>query len=171
MRDLHELGLESNSGRAIPPPSPEQLALVEKLVGHPLPQSYVDFLRFCNVCHPIPNFFRVQTEWGTRGYLVAAFFPISANTANTDDSSEVAWHYRHRGPGVPRGIVPIAMTPFGDEIYLDLTSRGNGRVVLAQHGLPAWASGNLPAKADLVIYVAPSFEAFVDMLTDVPEEE
>jgi hypothetical protein len=63
------------------------------------------------------------------------------------------------------------MTPFGDNIFLDLTRRGKGRVLLERHGRPAWASGNLPANTDLVIYVAPSFEAFLDMLTDIPEEE
>ena len=170
MRDLDELGLQPCGRTMLPPPTDEQLALVERVVGHALPVSYVEFLRVCNGCYPSLEFFWVETEWGARGYLVAAFYTISAETRDTLDSDEVAWQYHHRGSGVPRGIVPIAMTPFGDKIYLDLTKRGGGRVVLAQHGRPAWASGNLSANTDLVIYVAPSFEAFLDLLTETPDE-
>ncbi len=171
MRDLQELGLQTCGRDVLPPPTAQQIALVEEIIGRPLPQSYLTFLRFCNGCAPRLDYFTVENEWGEHGYLVAAFYHISAKTVDTDDSSEVVWQYINGDPEIPDEIVPIALTPFGDSIYLDLTELGDGRVVLEQHGLPEWASGTLPANTDLVIYVAPSFEAFLDLLITMPEEE
>lgn len=171
MRQLRELGLRPCQPPRLPPPGPAPLALVEGLVGAALPESYVAFLRFCNGCYPARGWFRIATPWGEREHSVAAFYSITTAAADTDDDSEVAWQYLHRDPDAPSGMLPIAMTPLGDGIYLDLTAEGQGCVLLAQHGLPAWASGSLPANTDLVLYVAPSFEAFVDMLTEPPDEE
>jgi hypothetical protein len=171
MRDLHELALLPCSGQASPPPTASQIAVVERLVGKTLPKSYVDFLSFCNGCYTERNWFIVETDWGQSYHLVAGFYTISAETKDTDDSGEVVSQYRHRGPGVPRDIVPIALTPLGDIIYLDLRKAANGRVVLLQHERPVWASGKMPANTALIVFVAPSFEAFLDLLTDPPEEE
>jgi hypothetical protein len=171
MRDLHDLGLIPCAGMAVPPPTTRQLALVERLVGSPLPESYIAFQRFCNGCVPEWNWFKVETPWGWEEYIVAGFYTISTESADAEDPDEVVWQYLHRGEEVPHGIMPIGLTSLGDLIYLDLTNDGNGRVVLAQHGLPAWASGKFPANTDLVIYVAPSFEAFLALLHEPPEEE
>jgi hypothetical protein len=170
MRDVQELGLQPDGSRT-PPPTGEQIALVERLVGRSLPADYLALLRSCNGCQPTLDYFTVETAWGLQDYQVGAFYALSAATADTDDSGEVVWRYLNGDPDVPPGVLPIGLTPLGDEIYLDLTERGAGRVVLVQHELPAWASGDLPANTELLFEVAPSFAAFLDMLTVTPEEE
>ena len=173
MRDLHELKL-SVYGEPVttPPPTADQLSLVERLIGAKLPAAYVEFLRFSNGGYPQLRTFYVEVE--EKGYRetwsISSFFSITSDDLLTEDTEEVPWNYWHRWDEAPREVLPIACTAFGDLICLDLTPEGNGRVVLWAHEVPEWARGTLPA-ADVLLPVAPSFEAFIDSLTTDPDAD
>ncbi len=173
MRDLHELKLNIHGEPVtISPPTAHQLAVVERLVGTKLPAAYVEVLHFSNGGYPELDTFYVEVE--EKGYREAwsvnNFFSITSDDPLTEDTDEVLWNYRHRWDEAPREIVPIARNAFSDKICLDLTPEGNGQVVLFAYQLPEWARGALPA-ADVLLPVAPSFEAFIDSLTTDPEAD
>jgi hypothetical protein len=107
MRDLHELELLPCSGQASLPPTVQQVAVVERLVGKSLSEEYVAFLASCNGCYTNKNWPTIETPWGQRSYLVAAFYTISADAKDTDNSDEVAWQYRHRGPACRVVLSPL----------------------------------------------------------------
>lgn len=153
MRDLNELGIW-HIGEPMPPPTPEQIASVENLIGAEIPESYVAFLRFSNGGFPRVCAFQdrvIQEEWE-----VNHFFHLSSDIHSTES---VIWNYQHRWPGAPREILPIADDGSGNLICLDLTESGKGRVIVWVHDDP-----DLP-----IVEVADSFEEFVDSLMLPPD--
>ncbi len=173
MRDLNELKL-NNAGAPIdtPPPTEQQLALVEQAIGAKLPAAYVAFLRYSNGGHPQLNTFYVDVP--SRGYHqqwgINNFFSIASDDPATADTEEVIWRYQHRHERLPRRLLPIADNGLGDELLLDLTKEGDGRVVLLAHQRPAWARRALPA-AEVLLPVAKSFEELIDSLAIDPDAE
>jgi hypothetical protein len=157
MRNLRELNInEGGELVTLPPPSPEQIALVEQAVGKCLPTSYVEFLRFSNGGHPELDTFRIESggkqyEWG-----VDRFFHISDDLDSTED---VMWNYRNLPGDPPRTLLPIGCDGGGNLIFLDLSEDGDGRIFFWVHDDP-----NLP-----LLHVADSFEEFIDMLTLNPD--
>lgn len=173
MRDLSELKL-NDAGAPVdtPPPTERQLALVEQAVGAKLPAAYVAFLRYSNGGHPQLNTFYVDVP--ARGYRyqwsINNFFSIASDDLSTEDTEEVIWRYQHRHERLPRALLPIADNGMGDEIFLDLTKKGDGRVVLLAHERPAWARRGLPA-SDVLLPIAKSFEELIDSLSMDPDAE
>ncbi len=151
MRDLNELGI-FHIGEPIPPPTSEQIACVETLIGAKLPESYAAFLRFSNGGWPRVCAFQDRTEGSREEWEVDHFFHIASDINSTGN---VVWNYRHRWPDASREILPIAEDAFGNFICLDLTASGKGRVIVWVHDDP-----DLP-----IVEVADSFEEFIDSLT------
>src|SRR5207249_1955472 len=151
----------NEGGRPVttPPPTSNQVALVERLVGVKLPETYVEFLRFSNGGHPEVDTFDFDAagrhmEWG-----INRFFRLSTGPmAGSDDGEDVISQYQHRWPGAPREILPIAGDGLGNLICLDLTKEGNGRVVLWVHDRE-WP----------LLQVAESFEELIDALRLNPD--
>ncbi len=156
MRDLNDLNIRHFGGSATPPPTPDQIALVESLIGTRLPSSYIELLMFSNGGWPEAKVFYDRTEGSREEWTVDHFFHISSNL---DSSENVVLHYRHRWNGAAREILPIADDGFGNLICLDLTERGGGRVIVWVHDDP-----DLP-----IVEVADSFEEFIDSLTLPPD--
>ena len=173
MRDLQELKLNDAGAPVITaPPTKQQLAYLEHLVGAPLPPAYVEFLQFSNGGHPQLNsfFIEVRAEGYREQWSVDNFFSISSDDPDVEDTDEVLWRYNHRNDTLTQEFLPIADNGIGDTIYLDLTREGHGRVVLCARERPAWARGALPA-SDVLLPIAASFEEFIDLLTLNPDLE
>ncbi len=156
MRDLNELNITHPGRPIMPPPTPEQIAFVENLVGAKLPSSYVALLMFSNGGCPEVCIFYDRTEGSHKEWSIDHFFHI---TSDLDSTGNVVLYYRHRWPGAPREILPIADNGFGDLICLDLTEPGRDRVIVWVHDDP-----DLP-----IVEVADSFEEFIDSLTLPPD--
>lgn len=173
MRDLRELGL-NDAGAPVKTPAPTQaqLAIVERMVGATLPVAYVEFLQFSNGGHPKLNTFPVNV--GDRSYSalwsVNNFFSISSDDMTTEDTDEVIWRYQQRPRKLPSTLLPVADNSVGDEVFLDLSDTGAGRVVLLALARPPWARRTLPS-ADVLLPVADSFAEFIDLLAADPDVE
>jgi hypothetical protein len=140
----------------MPPPTEAEIALLEDLLGTQLPAAYIDFLMFSNGgCTALDVF-----DGGDREGEIPLdhFFHISSDV---DSIEGVLWQYRHRWPGAPREMLPVADDGFGDKICIDLTKSGKGRVVVWLHERPE----------DPILEVAESFEEFIDSLYEFTEEE
>src|SRR5436190_22493054 len=96
MRDLRELGL-SLHGEPIttPPPTGRQLALVERLVGVPLPPAYVALLRFSNGGYPRVNTFYIERDGQREPWTVGNFFNVASDSLATEDPEDVVWEYQY----------------------------------------------------------------------------
>jgi SMI1/KNR4 family protein SUKH-1 len=70
-------------------------------------------------------------------------------------------HGAHVAGILPRDLVPIAGDGGGSSLYLRLHPDHVGEVWAFVHGLPEWAGGD---EQDRGGFVAPSFDAFLDML-------
>lgn len=158
MRDLRELNMESGPV-ALPPPTAEQLAVVEELVGAKLPAAYVAFLRFSNGGYPELNTCYFDDGERRRRWIVNNFYHIAANSRTVSDTEDVVWQHCHRLPSIPKRTLPFAGNSGGDSLFLDLSEEGEGRVVLYTHDPPSGP-----------ITVADSFEAFIDALVPEPDD-
>jgi hypothetical protein len=157
MRELSELNIRHfGSRRAMPPPTLDQIAFVENLIGAKLPSSYIAFLMFSNGGYPELDTFYDTTEGSGEEWAVDHFLHISSDL---DSTNNVVWQYQHRWSGAPKEILPIADDGLGDLICLDLTELGKGRVIVWVHDDP-----DLP-----IVEVADSFEEFVDSLALPPD--
>ncbi len=155
MRDLNELEIW-HIGEPMPPPTSEQIAFVENLVGTKLPESYVMFLSFSNGGRPEARIFYDRTPGSYEEWEVDRFFHLSSDT---DSTESVIWNYQHWWFDAPKEILPIAEDGSGNLICLDLTEQGGGRVIVWVHDDP-----DLP-----IVEVADSFEEFIDSLTLPPD--
>jgi cell wall assembly regulator SMI1 len=158
MRDLSELGMHHFGGPIVTPePTPSQIALVERLLGTPLPADYLAFLRHANGGHPTLDTFYIQRHGEQEPWTIDHFLRIASESLATEDPWDVLWNYRTLQPILPKAIVPIAEDAFGNMLLLDLTEEGSGRVLLWVRD-EEWP----------VFEVAPSFESFIDSLTTYP---
>jgi hypothetical protein len=158
MRDFSELPMDHHGGPVtIPPPTPSQLALIERLLGVPLPEDYVAFLHYSNGGHPALDTFYVSRAGDREPWMIDHFLRVTADSLATEDTSEVVWQYLALQPHPPREFLPIAEDAFGDILFLDLTREGAGRVLF-------WVRDE-----DWPLFeVAGSFGALIDGLTSYP---
>ena len=161
MRDLKELNLNTGGEPVITPaPTEAQLALVEQLIGVPLPDKYISFLQFSNGGHPELDTVSVDADGHENAWAVNRFFHIQADSHTTKDTDDVIWNYYHRWPNAPRELLPIANTGGGDFFCLDLTTKGKGQIVIQIHDEPGFP----------IIPIADSFETFIDSLIIDPDD-
>jgi hypothetical protein len=140
------------------PPTPDQIAFLQSHLGVKLPVSYISLLMHSNGGCPQLDTFYDKTEGSCEEWAVDHFLHISSDKESTED---VLWHHKHLvRSGTAKEFVPIADDRFGNLICLDLTSQGNGQVIVSVHDDP-----DLP-----VVQVAESFEVFVDSLAPPPED-
>lgn len=149
----------TNRGR---PLSYEKLKQFEVETGATLPESYREFLIQYNGGQPSPDAFPIQdmplNEYG----IIQALLGIETGHEWNDLRSD----YNDLRGRMPATFVPIAYTPSGDFLCLDIQADGTAPVVFwdwyAQHHPPTYAN---------VYGVAPSFEDFLDSLFLAPESQ
>lgn len=143
-----------------PPAGDGALAELRALVGVELPPLFVRFLQAVNGRSIEQYGFKLDGFEGTFQcpivYSLHAGFGAHSLIAELRDARE------HNG--VPPEVIPFACRLNGRAdgvMYLDLTASGGGRVMAWLAARPAWTGRN-PESGWFV--VAPSFEAYVEML-------
>lgn len=159
MRNLAELEIDKpgkrpvTAGRAVrrPPPSLQDIADFESTFGVKLPAEYLEFLKFANGGHPFRGWFSPS---GYGGYWDVNLFYHLTSDRNEDLglwSETKTWQHYATYP-----IIPIADDPCGDQIVLAYdTLVPNVKLII---------------EGSLMVDVAPSFEAFIDLL-EFPVDE
>jgi len=146
--------------RAKPPPTESQLAVIETLLGAHLPASFRDFLRVANGGY-LEYVIDVATGSGKTEPLCFGHL-FSADKGTFCDRTFVgeirtAREYQK----VPQGVLPFARDGGGSLVYLDLSSKGNGRVIAFVIGLPEWTGSRTESA---FIELASSFDEYVAKL-------
>ena len=151
-------------------PTAAELEVIEQELGTSLPDDFVEYLRAANggsteysarVPPPDGEWIGMTGLFSTRPdkygkYSYETFLDEILTARETQ--------------GIPPEVLPFARDGGGCGFYLDLTSEGQGRVVVFRSGLPAWTGR--PSE-DAFIPVAASFVDFIDSLsieTDYAEE-
>ena len=146
--------------RAKPPPTDTHLAAIETLLDAYLPASFRDFLRVANGGY-LEYVIDVPTGTGkTESLCFCSLF--SADEGTFCDGTLVgeirsAREYQK----IPQGVLPFARDGGASVVYLDLSPKGNGRVVAFVTGLPEWAGSRTESA---FIELASSFDEYVAKL-------
>src|SRR5262249_26694197 len=146
--------------RAKPPPTESELAIIETLLGAHLPASFRDFLRVANGGY-LEYVIDVATGPGKTQPLCFGHL-FSAGKGTFCDRTFVgeirtAREYQK----VPQGVLPFARDGGGSLVYLDLSPKGNGRVIAFVIGLPEWTGSRTESA---FIELASSFDEYVAKL-------
>lgn len=146
--------------RAKPPPTREQLAVIEDLLGAPLPVSFREFLQVANGAYLE---YVIDVPFGDGKSEPLSFCGIfSAKEGDFCDETFVGEIRSSREyQKIPPAVLPFARDGGGSMVYLDLSSEGNGRVVAFVEGLPEWTGRRTESE---YIEVASSFDEYVSKL-------
>ena len=146
-------------------PTGAELELIEQELGTSLPDDFVKYLRVANggsteyaarVPPPDGEWIGMSSLFSTRPdkygkYSYETFLGEIFTARETQ--------------GIPTEVLPFARDGGGCGFFLDLTSEGQGRVVVFRSGLPSWTGR--PSE-DAFIPVAASFLEFIDSLSIEP---
>jgi hypothetical protein len=141
------------------PPTADEIAAIEAALGAALP---TDFRAFLDVANGGYLEYVVDVPTGADSTEPISFCGIfSSRQSDTLETilGELASGRQYMN--LPPGVLPIARDGGGSLLFLDLSPRGQGRVVAYVEGLPEWTG--LRAESGLV-ELAPSLGAYVDLL-------
>ena len=146
--------------RAKSPPTGTHLAAIETLLDAHLPVSFRDFLRVANGGY-LEYVIDVPTGTGkTEPLCFCSLF--SADEGTFCDGTLVGEIRSAREYlKIPQGVLPFARDGGASVVYLDLSPKGNGRVVAFVTGLPEWAGSRTESA---FIELASSFDEYVAKL-------
>lgn len=156
MRDLDELNV-NEGGRPVTrrPPTATEIAAFESEHGVSLPDAYLRLLRHANGGHPeLDSFVPADSDDDTDRWQVNSFYFLDADAEHPESLWRAARAWR---AVLGDRRIPVAQDGGGNQIYLDCTT-APAAVRLSVHD--AGFSSRL---------VAPSFEAFLDLLGDDPD--
>lgn len=145
---------------AKPSPSKAQIYEIEKLLGAKLPSSFKAYLESANGGY-LEYVIDVPTGNGNAEAICfcSLFSAESGDFCDETFIGEIKAAREHSK--IPSGILPFARDGGGSIVYLDLTTKGNGRVVAFVHGLPAWAGKRTESA---YIELAESFDGYINKL-------
>jgi len=132
------------------------IAEFERGRGLKLPEAYREFLLFTNGGVPSNPTFPIAGLANNPLGDVQVFFGLGSKWPGTD----LAEIYDRYGPGIPRGVVPVADNGGGDYVCLDL--RNNEEKVAFWDKGHFWSTAEW--REDDLYPVAPSFAAFLEVL-------
>lgn len=135
------------------PPTEEQIRAFEAEFGVSLPADYVSFLRFANGGHPHLCFFAAEAWYGADEFIVNVFYHLN------DDREDL------------RGVW-AATRVWRDAFNFDLVAIGNepcGNAILLCFNTDPPNIKFCLHEGMSVIELAPSFGAFIDMLSAEPD--
>jgi len=146
------------------PPDPAEVAAVEQALGVALPACYRQFLDVAN--GGTLDHYSVRVPPTPEGEVLCfgdVFYPGRDGHGEYGYGTLLGELREHRRSlDLPREVLPIAQDGGGSTVYLDLTEKGAGRIVALVHGLPAWTGSS--RQQDAFVELAPSFDAYVDLL-------
>ncbi len=146
-------------------PAKSELEAIELELGSSLPADFVEYLRAAN---------GGSTEYASRvpppdGEWIGMTGLFSTRPDKYGKYSYETFlgeiHLARETQGIPREVLPFARDGGGCSFFLDLTSEGQGRVVVFRSGLPSWTGR---PSDDAFIPVAASFFEFIDSLSIEP---
>lgn len=146
-------------------PTDSELEAIEQELGTSLPADFVEYLRAAN---------GGSTEYAARVPPPDGEWIGMTGLFSTRPDKYGKYSYEtflgeiilaRETQGIPREVLPFARDGGGCSFYLDLTSEGQGRVVVFRSGLPAWTGRSAE---DAFIPVAASFVDFIDSLSIEP---
>ena len=127
MRNVEELKLS----RVRNPPHTNDVREIEKLLGHQLPASYVQFLKTGNGGYP-----EVDTIDGPDGkrWAINNFFFVDSETDSTDS---ISWNCLNGSQlFVNSALLPIGRDAFGNIFLINLKTDSYGAVLVWVHDEP-----------------------------------
>ncbi len=137
-----------------PPASEALLKAAELIVGDVLPGDYKECARLCHGGHPTNNTFAFNDpEVGRMEGCVGVLLSLS-----TDNNEGFFAVHQRLSPFLPPRAIPIADDGGGDFVCLDYSQGAPPSIGYWHHG------------ADTLVYLAPSFTAFLQMLYDKSPE-
>jgi hypothetical protein len=143
------------------PPTDDELAGIEALIGRKLPQSYLDFLAVANGGY-IDYIIEIDQEGIVEAMSFCSVYSTHPKNGTFGEGSVIGEIQRER----TIRVIPATVLPFagdGDNcVYLDLTVPGTERVVAFIEGLPEWTG---LATESRFIHIADSFDGYLDRLT------
>lgn len=145
------------------PISQDDLVAFERQLQFALPPDYAAFLRAQNGGSPTPDTVPVQA-WPQGGPDTDVRMLYGYGSDPRDDTYDLRWNLDCYVGRMPSGLLPIATTSCGDQLCLWLTGELRGAVVLWDHQ----AEHHPPTQSNLH-FIAPSFTAFLDLLTEAPD--
>ena len=146
--------------RAKPAPTDTQLTAIETLLDAHLPASFRDFLRVANGGYLE---YVIDVPMGTGKTEPLCFcYLFSADEGTFCDGTLVGEIRSAREYlKIPQGVLPFARDGGASVVYLDLSPKGNGRVVALVTGLPEWANSRTKSA---FIELTSSFDEYVAKL-------
>jgi hypothetical protein len=147
--------LEIDDAKAAP--APEDVAAIEALLGRPLPRDFLDFLSVAN---------GAQLEYCVRippGDEIVSFYDVFLAGQNEPGQhystfiQEIEMEREQRE--IPKEFLPFASDGSHAVVYLDLTPKGNGRVIASVQGY-VWTGG----QDDGYVVLAPGFAEYIEIL-------
>lgn len=145
---------------ALEPPERAAIDAIERELGAALPTSFVDFLNVANGAYhryvidvPIDQSNSEEIGFGM-------LFYAGQKGKNRETFLESLLMAKGHG-SIPAGVLPIARDGGGSTVFLDLTSRGRGRVVALVTGLPEWAGLR---RESAFLELAGDFDEYLEML-------
>ena len=142
-------------------PTREEIEAIKGLVGVPLPDAYLGFLRQCNGGYPEVGVFWIRNEGSAYPWTVGRFYSLTSDPKIERYGETVLWNVVHRPSGVGQWLLPIAEDAGGNQFYIDLSNQEAQPVLVYIHDEP---------DAPFVVLAA-SFEDFIDGLQPDDEED
>jgi SMI1 / KNR4 family (SUKH-1) len=146
--------------RAKPSPTDTHLAAIETLLDAHLPASFRDFLRVANGGY-LEYVIDVPTGTGKTEPLCFCSLFLADEGTFCDGTLIGEIRSAREYLKIPQGVLPFARDGGGSIVYLDLSPKGNGRVVAFVTGLPEWAGSRTESA---FIELASSFDEYVAKL-------
>jgi len=156
MRNLNELNI-NEGGRLVARSAPlvADIKSFEASFGIRLPKSYITFLNHSNGGHPeLDTFAPIKGDNGNT-WAVNRFYFLDSDHS----TSGGLWQVQNDWKDVlgPKSV-PIASDSGGNQIVLDFNSCEDGEVKLCIHD-----------RAFKMISIAPSFDSFINLLSEDPD--
>lgn len=147
-------------------PEPEEVAAIESLLGRPLPQYFIDFLKVANGAY-LDYCVRVPPD-GEEMSFCQLYEAGKKNGEYSYGTLIYEIQFEREFKRIPEEVLPFARDGGSSVVYLDLTPEGNGRVVAYVHGRPAWAGGD---EQDRFVELAPGFGEYIKMLFKCEDDD
>jgi len=149
--------------RTGPALSHEDTAALERLLGCMLPSDYAAFLLRYNGGLPTPQTVPVQ-NWLAGGTHADVYSLHRLGRDPANDTYDLRWALGCYLGRMPQGLLPIGDNGSGDQFCMWLVGEERGAVVLWDH-----EAEHCPATHANLYRVAPTFTAFLELLTDPPD--
>lgn len=148
-----------------PPLTLDDIAVLERLLGFPLPADYAAFLIRFNGGSPTPSTVPIR-DWPQGGNEDDVRMLYRIGSEPRVDTYDLRWNIDCYAGRIPEGLLPIADNGGGDQFCMWLTGDERGTVVFWDH-----EAEHYPPTCANVHRIAPSFTGFLERMGDPSGEQ